>query len=173
MEIWKAINSTGDRGKLTQIADYVGSNEALFKQLVDIYLAGPFRITHRAAIPIEACLAQNELLIRPYLTRLISALDTPGTTNAFKRNTIRMFQNISIPRRVQGRVLDICFRFLQDKHEPIAVKVFSMTVISKLSVDKPELQRELKLILEAQLPYAGPAFRSRAARVFKDLERVT
>jgi hypothetical protein len=55
MDLRKAILKGHTRDQATKIADYVGNNEALFKELVDVYLAGPYRITHRAAWPLSIC----------------------------------------------------------------------------------------------------------------------
>jgi hypothetical protein len=80
-----------------------------------------------------------------------------------------MFQFVPIPTDRQGQIMDIAFCFLRDKRETIAVKVFAMTVLENLSVDSPELGQELRIIIEDQLPYAGPAFRSRASKILKRL----
>ena len=92
-------------------------------------------------------------------------------STAIKRNTIRMFQFVPIPAGRQGQIIDIAFHLLQDKRETIAVKVFAMTVLENLSVKSPELGQELRIILEDQLPYAGPAFRSRASKILKRLSQ--
>ena len=68
---------------------------------------------------------------------------------------------------MQGIVADVSFRFLSDPKEPIAVKVFSMEVLFKMAKYQPEIGRELKLIIEDQLPYSGPAFSSRARKVMQ------
>ena len=63
----------------------------------------------------------------------------------------------------------ICFSFLQNPKEPIAVRVFSMTVLAQIAKKQPGLKKELTLMIEDQLPYAGPAFRSRARKVLWEL----
>jgi hypothetical protein len=64
-----------------------------------------------------------------------------------------------------------CFDLVQSPESPIAVKAFSLTVLSNLSADYPEIAGELKLIIEDQWDQATPAFRSRARRALKKMER--
>ena len=52
MDLKKAILKEHSRAQAAKIADYVGNNEARFKELVHVYLAGPYRITQRAAWPL-------------------------------------------------------------------------------------------------------------------------
>ena len=80
-----------------------------------------------------------------------------------------MFQFIDIPRAYQGDVAAVCFEFLMNPKEPIAVRVFSMTVLANLAKLLPDLQGELRIVIEDQLPYSSPGFMSRAKKVLKNL----
>lgn len=169
MNIRRILLSSSTRDKLAQLSDNLGNNKSLFKEIIEIYCAGPYRITHRAAHVIEGISRRYPRLIQPHLKRLIRELQRPQATVSLKRNTIRLLQFIDIPPPLRGDVLNICFDFLQDKKEPIAVKVFSMSVIGIIAENEPDLLRELKVIIEDQLPYSGPAFRSRAFKVLKKI----
>src|ERR1700678_2330712 len=68
-----------------------------------------------------------------------------------------------------GRVMSICFDFAGDVETPIAVKAFSLTILSNLSKEYPGIRSELKLIIEEQWEQATPAFRSRAGKILKGL----
>jgi len=71
---------------------------------------------------------------------------------------------------LRGLVVVICFDFFQSKKEPVAVKVFSMTVLANVAQDLKELRQELILRIEDQLPYGSAGFLSRAGRVLKQLK---
>ena len=150
------------------ITDYVGNNKNRLADLVNVYLAGPYRVTQRAAWPISCCTEKYPELIVPHLGTLLNFLKQPGTHVAVKRNTVRLLQFIDIPKKLQGRVADICFNFLQSKKETVGVKAFSLTVLGNLSKIQPELMNELRIIIEDQLPYATAAFRVRARKVLKE-----
>ena len=156
-----------------KIVRYVGKDPERFKSLIDIYLAGPYRVTQRASWSIGKCIEQHPPLVGPHLKRLLDFLKKPGVHDAVKRNTMRLLQYVDIPKRNHDQVLNICFDYLQEKNLPVAIKVFSMSVLPDIIHDKPELQQELRIILEDQFPYSSAAFRSRARKVLKDISPIS
>jgi hypothetical protein len=78
-------------------------------------------------------------------------------------------QYTDVPKRLQGRVIDLCFKYLSDKKEAIAVRAFSMTVLANLTKDSDELRKELKIVIEDHLPYGSPGFTARARKVLKQI----
>ena len=110
-------------------------------------------------------------LIKPHLKKIIYNLKAPGIHDAVKRNTVRFLQFIEIPKSLHGITLDICFGFLQDKKEPIAIKVFSMTVVANLVKIYPELKGELMAIIEDQMPYGSAGYVSRGKKILKQLSQ--
>lgn len=152
-----------------EIVDYVSGNPTRFKQLVEVYVKGPFRITQRAAWPLSICVEKWPYLAEPHLKTLLNILHKPGIHHALKRNTMRLLQFIEIPKRYHGKIADLCFAYLQDRQVPVAIRVFSMTVLSDIAKAHPEMKRELKLILEDELPFGTAAFRVRGLKVLKHL----
>lgn len=169
MDFRDSLQKEHSRSQTTKIADYVGFNRARFKKLVDVYLAGPYRITQRAAWPLSLCVERHPGLIGPHLTQILNHAVKPNVHDAVKRNTVRLLQFIDIPLKYRGRVADLCFGYLQNRKEAIAIRVFSMTVLSNLGMKEPDLLKELVLLIEDELPYASPAFRSRAQRTLKEV----
>lgn len=163
------IHNLLKRGDGSQVIDFVGDKQILFNSLISIYIEGPYRTTQMAAGPLTAIASKKPALLRPHFRRLINSLNDPAASTALKRNTIRMFQFVTIPSNRHGEVIEVCFNFLLSKKETIAVKVFAMTVVEILTRKRTEIRRELQIVIEDQLPYAGPAFRSRASRVLKQI----
>ena len=168
MNIVQEVLREHSKAMCDRVVRYVGKNPARFAELVSVFLKGPYRVTQRAAWPLSYCVEQHPELVKVHLKKIILNLKTPGVHHAVKRNTLRLLQFIDIPKSMQGFVADVSFRFLSDPKEPIAVKVFSMEVLSKIAQQQPEIERELRLIIEDQLPYAGPAFLSRARKVMRN-----
>lgn len=150
-----------------KIVRYVGKDPGRFKSLIDIYLEGPYRVTQRASWSIGKCIETHPPLVGPHLKRLLDFQTKPGVHDAVKRNTMRLLQYIDIPKRNHDQVLSLCFNYLQEKNLAVAIKVFSMSVLTGIIRDKPELQQELRIILEDQFHYSSAAFRSRARKVLK------
>jgi hypothetical protein len=167
MDLRREILKEHGRKRADKIANYAAGSPARFKSLVDIFLAGPYRITQRASWPLTICAENNPALVRPHLKRLLNFLAKPGIHDAVKRNTMRLLQLVDLPKRNHGQVIDLCFALLQRPQEAVAIRVFAMTVLSRVIVDEPDLQKELRIILEDQLPYETAAFRSRATKLIK------
>ncbi|MEI9956637.1 MAG: hypothetical protein WDM90_10135 [Ferruginibacter sp.] len=87
--------------------------------------------------------------------------------DAVKRNSVRLLQDIPIPKKYQGEIMDICFKYLASPTEAVAVKAFSLTVLHQLSKQYPEIIPEIKLLIEEQLPHQTAAFKSRAKSFLK------
>jgi hypothetical protein len=169
MDLKREILKVHSKTQTNRIVRYVGKDPKRFNTLVKVFLAGPYRVTQRAAWPVAYCVEHHPDLVKPHLSTLLKHLGKPGIHDAVKRNTIRLLQFIDIPKRNQGQVAAICFQYLQDTKEPVAIRVFSMAVLGNLARENPELKQEIAILIEDHLPYASAAFRSRAKKVLKEI----
>ncbi|HET6256241.1 MAG TPA: hypothetical protein VFE32_19345 [Puia sp.] len=170
MDLLKLLRAEHSRRQTDRIVGYIGDDKERFGQLIRLFFNGEYRITQRAAWPLSYCVRRHPQLIAPYYRQLLDNLGRKDLHVAVIRNTVRLLQDVNIPKRWHGRVMSICFDFVQDPETPIAVKAFSLTILSNLSHDYPEIRGELKLMIEEQWERATPAFRSRARKILKGME---
>lgn len=170
MEIEKVLLKGHSKALTSKIVHYIGADQNRFNTLVTIFLAGPYRLTQRAAWPLSNCVCQHPFLIDPHFASLLKMLKKPGIHDAVKRNIMRLFQFVDIPKRYQGQTIGHCFQ-LMDPKEPVAVRVFAMTVLANLTRQHPDLKKELKLTIEDQLPFGSAAYLSRSKRILRQLEK--
>lgn len=168
MDIKKELLKEHSKRQTTKVVNYVGNSPARFKVLVKTFLAGPYRVTQRAAWPLSYCVQEHPNLIKPHLKSILKMLDKKDAHVAVKRNIMRLLQDIEIPKSLYGTLIDKCFA-LMDPRETIAVRVFSMSVLADIADHEPDLKKELSIVIEDQLPYASAAFLSRAKKVLKQL----
>lgn len=169
MDLVKEILKEHSKSQTDKIVRYVGEDPQRFEELVKVFRNGPYRVTQRAAWPLSICVEHWPELARPQLKYLVKELQQPNIHNAVKRNIMRLLQYAELPNRSQGKIADLCFKFLTDKTEAIAVQVFAMTVLERIAVDKPEIGRELRMIIQDHLPFASPGYLSRARKTLKNL----
>ena len=169
MDLKKRLDLGQSKTQMNQIVDYVNGVPIRFKELVEVFLNGPYRTTQRAAWPLSICVEKWPYLIDPHLKRILNSLQKPDIHDAVKRNTMRLLQFIVIPKRYHGSVANLCFHYLQDPKVAVAIRVFSMTVLLNISQDEPDIKKELKLILEDHLPFGTAAFKSRGTKVLRVL----
>lgn len=170
MDIQKLLRQEHSKKQTDRIVSYIGDDKARFGRLIRLFFEGEYRITQRAAWPLSYCVRRHPELIAPYYKPLIDNLRRKDIHVAVIRNTVRLLQDVDIPKRMHGRVMSVCFDFVADPETPIAVKAFSLTILCNLSAFYPEIRGELRLIIEEQWEQAPPAFRSRAKRVLKKME---
>ena len=156
-----------------RIASWIGADKKRFKQLMDLFLRGEYRTTQRAAWIIKHCADVHRELIAPYLDAMVNRMLEPGVHDAVKRNVVRILQDLRIPRRQAGKIATICFDMLASLDEPIAVKVFSMTVLANIAQEEPDLKNEIRILVEQQMINGSAGFRSRGAKVLRQLGDVS
>lgn len=170
MNIKKELLKGQSKALTDRIVRYVGDDPVKFNELIIIFLAGSYRLTQRAAWPLSYCVENNPFLIRSHFGPVLKILDQKGIHDAVKRNIMRLLQNVDIPKRYQGMVVEKCFE-LMDPKEPIAVRVFAMSVLANLASVQPDLKNELKVTIEDQLPFSTAAYLSRAKKILRQLEK--
>jgi hypothetical protein len=121
---------------------------------------------------LSQCVKGHPQLVSPHLNQILKQAERTDAHDAVKRNVMRLLQHIHIPTKLRGKVADICFQFFTDKKEPIAVRVFAMTVLSNLAKELPELKNELIPLIEDEMPYASAGFISRGRKTLKELSRI-
>ena len=152
------------KAQCSKIVKWVGASQQRFDELFNLFLNDEYRVVQRAAWPVSYCVIAHPVLISKHWNKLIKNLQKANLHDAVKRNSIRLLQNIDIPKKYQGQLMDICFNYLASPTEAIAVKAFSLSVLSNLSKQYPEIIPEIKLLIEEQLPRQTPALASRAKK---------
>ena len=170
MRLLEMLNQQQSKRQRDQIVCYIGSNQTRFTHLVKVFVGGPYRITQRAAWPLSYCAAQHPALARPHLRTLIDAAQQSNIHDAVKRNVVRLLQFVDIPKRLHGKAINLCLRFLTNTKEPVAVRVFAMTVLANLAEQHPAIANEVIPLIEKQLPFASAGFQNRGGKVLRKLK---
>lgn len=168
MKLREEILKEHSRAQCTKIVNWVGSSQQRFDELFRLFLNDEYRVVQRAAWPVSYCVMAHPSLISKHWKKLLANVKKPNLHDAVKRNTVRLMQDINIPEKYHGEVMNLCFGYLESPTEPLAVKVFSMSVLAKLAEIYPGIKTELQLIIEDQLPHQTAGFKSRAKKILKE-----
>lgn len=169
MSLLQMIQEEHSKAQREKIVRYIGNDKKRFAALMKIFLQGEYRDVQRAAWPLSYCVREHPELVQPWFKQLLDMLGKPHTHNAVQRNITRLLQDVTIPKRYQGQVMDACFRFIEQHDTPVAIKAFSLTVLENLSKDYPEILPEIKLLIEERWEHETAAFQSRARKILKKL----
>lgn len=171
MNIKTAILEEHSKAQALKISAYIGQSEKRFAELMECFFDDNWRLNQCSAYVMNFVVEKNPHLFEPYLETAIHNLKAPKH-DAVKRNTLRILQTYEIPEDLQGTVVDLAFDFLASPKEPIAIKVFSMTVIFEIGKKEPDLFYELRILIEDQLPTASSGFKARAKKYLKYINKV-
>ena len=165
MNIREALRAEHSKRQTMAIVDHVGSDPKKFAELMSIFFEGEYRLTQRAAWPMNYCAERQPQLIYPYLPRLVAQLERDDVHDAVKRNALRVMQFVDMPSQLKAKTYSICLNLIADPMQPVAVKVFAVTVAAKIAKSSPDLLKELRLVVKETLPHSSVALHKRAREV--------
>lgn len=158
----ESILKEHSKAQCKKIVDWVGDDQKRFDELFDLFLNDEYKITQRAAWPVSYCVLAYPVFIKKRFGELIKNLSKPGIHDSIKRSTVRILQEIVIPKKYHGVVMNTCFQYIESPAEAVAIKAFSLTVLCNLAKIYPDILPEIKLLVKEQMPHQTAAFRSRA-----------
>jgi hypothetical protein len=167
MNLREAILAEHSRSQTDKIVKWVGHSQARFDELFNLFLKDEYRVTQRAAWPISYCVRNHPSLISKHFGKMVKNLQKKDLHPAVKRNTVRILEDIDIPVRYHGEIMNTCFNYIQSPDEPVAVKAFSLTILENLLPLYPDIKNELKLVIEERWNHETAAFHSRARKILK------
>jgi hypothetical protein len=140
------------------------------KTLMTLFFHGDLRTCQRVSWAVGILADNNTQLILPYFEKMINNLKD-AKHDAIIRNTLRTWKSMDIPEKHEGKVYDICFDYLNDIQQPIAIRVFAMIVVSKIARKYPDLKEEVISTIEMFYEHGSAGFQSRARKELRNLRK--
>jgi hypothetical protein len=165
MNLKEEILKEHSKAQCTKIVNWIGDSHQKFDELFKLFLNGEYRITQRAAWPLSYSVIAHPEFIQKNFSSLVRNLKKTSLHNSIKRNSVRLLQHVEIPEKFHGKIMEICFKYVESATEAVAVKAFSLTVLSNLSKQYPEILPEVRLLIEEQWLHQTAAFKSRAKKL--------
>lgn len=167
MNLKATILQEHSKAQCNKIVIWVGHNQQRFDALIQLVLQNEPVISQRASWPMSYCTEAYPKLLQSNLPAIIPFLETPGLHNAIRRNTVRALQVMPIPQQQHGAVMNLCFNFLMDPQEAVAVKACSLTVLGNLTTLYPDIIPEIKYCIAELLPTQMASIKSRVKQLQK------
>ncbi len=171
MLIREEILKEHSKEQAMKIANYACTSQKHFKELMKCFMSNEYRVAQRAAWSVSWAARKQPEMIKPYIKDLVSQMQRSDIHPAVVRNSVRILEQIEIPKQLHGEVMNTCFGFIENPASPIAVKAFSLTTLYNLTRFYPEIKQELKLIIEERWDTETAAFRARGKRILKEMEK--
>jgi hypothetical protein len=165
MNLKQTLLEEHSKKQCDKIVNWIGDDNNRFKELIQLFLNGEYRVVQRAAWPMSYSAQNHPEWVQPFYSEFLRRLEKKGEQDAVRRNIVRILQEIDVPKKYHGRLMNICFELIQSNDVAVAIKAFSLTILQNLSKQYPEIIPELKLIIEERWGIETAAFRSRAKKI--------
>ncbi len=156
------------RANTDTVIDIVMARPEVFEELWHILLLNEDPLSRRAAWAADYCAEKNPGFISDKIEEL-SAMVTRFSSDGLKRHSLRMLSRSPLPEENLGILADACFKWLQSPVESVAVKMYSMVILHRISDNIPEISRELYDLIEIQMSNATPGFRNIGKKLMKKI----
>jgi hypothetical protein len=168
-EVAQILLSDHSKAHINRVVKWIGIDKKRFAGLIKLVLGKDPVLAFRASWAMDYCTEKHPAIVKPHLEKLIDNLLLPNQHPSVYRCTIRILQHIEIPEKLLGKVVDTCFRLLQDSNSAVAVKAFSMTVLSNALKYEPDLANELEIVIREQMIEGSAAIQSRGKKILKQI----
>ena len=152
------------------VVDLVIQKPDLFETVVKIFLSNEEPVSRRAAWVVDIVTAKNPHLLPSIADQIVSNLPS-FTHDGMKRHSVRMLNRVLLSNEQIGPMINLCFEFLTNPAESIAVKAQSMDLLYQISQREPELKKELADSIEWRIGEESPGFRNKGLKLLKRLRK--
>lgn len=168
MDFEKELSNRPSKARVLEIVDVVLNDPTQVKGLMKYYFAHTDRLGMLASWIVCYVARKNPTLIQPYYSKMLSHISGDVHTGIM-RNTIRIFQDVPIPKKIQSQLYEMSLEFIADTKMPMAVAAFSMTAALRIARPYPELRDELREILLLMDTHGTTGFQYRRRKTLKEL----
>jgi hypothetical protein len=150
-------------------ANMVCDEPVLLKLLVEVAWLQREPWSQRASRVVSICCCRFPELFKPLNSIVIRKLAKINSEGVI-RNFLKIFAEIpvNLNNKDKSILLNLCFDFLSGSHA-VAIKVYSLEILYKLSNEIPDIKRELFNLIEERLIESSPGFKSRGEKILKKL----
>lgn len=127
----------------------IGADPEKFSQMFALAMRDTYPLSMRAARVMQLCTEKYPSLLLPHVDTVIQALPLLKVEGV-RRSYLRMLNDVvkQIDEEQIGLVTDMCFRWIKDMKQAIAVRVYSLDMLVQVIGLFPDLRFELIEILE-------------------------
>jgi hypothetical protein len=151
------------------VAEIVLNRPELVNELWEIYLSSEEPVSRRAAWIIDTASEDKPGWIEAFLPQLINKLPQ-FNHDGLKRHALRMIARMPFPAGTEGELLNLCFTWLLSTTESVAVKMYCIQILYRLSAAEPDILQELYDTIDFQMADGTPGFRSIGSKILRKID---
>jgi len=145
--------------------------EELTSLLWEIMISNKHPHSWRAAWSIFHLVEKQKELMRPYLQEIVELLPD-FKYDGQKREMMKVLLLFPTTDLEMGKLINICFKILDNPNESLAVRVHAMQIIYNISEIEPGIKSELKSTILFHIPNSSKGFVGRGNKLLKKMKKV-
>jgi len=169
MELKKLLDPFPVKEEAKLIAESIADNPLYITELWNICISDE-KNSWRATWILDKVHDISPDLVRLYLPQMIELI--PSLSNESKlRQYLKLISLEPLPSNISGDFINYCFDALISCTSTIAIKVYTMQILYNFSLQEPDLQNELALVVEEQMENGSAGLCSRGRRILKAIKK--
>ena len=151
---------------------FVVEHPEAFRDMLDASIAQEYPMAMRASRVVYLCAEAEPELVKPYLGEIVEVMPSLQDQSVI-RNFLHVFDFFidELTEEQLGILLRLCFDFIENISQTIAIRTYSLKLLYLISGRLPEIKPELISIIHLHLPEADPGFYSQATKILRKLNR--
>ncbi|WP_461629357.1 hypothetical protein [Labilibaculum euxinus] len=169
MELKKLLDPFPVKEEARLVARSIAENPTYIKELWDICISNE-KHSWRATWILDKVYDIAPDLVRLYLPQMIEIVPTLSNESKL-RQYLKLISLEPLPSNISGDFINYCFDTLISSTSAIAIKVYAMQILYNFSLQEPDIQNELALVIEEQMINGSAGYCSRARRILKAINQ--
>lgn len=157
------------RANTDLLVDIIRQNPAVFPEFWEIFMKNSEPVSRRAAWVIDCFTETMPNILNSRIEELCINLPV-FKTDGLKRHSMRMLSRSPLPEANLGILIDVSFRWLESRTESVAVKMYCILLLERISALYPEIIPELRDLIEFQMNEATPGLINISKKVLTRLK---
>lgn len=160
-----------NRDEVAELAIRVSCSKNLFDKTISTILNGTKHEAFMASWVLGYAGIYEPAWFYFHLPSLLNFMEINHNESVL-RSIVRVIRETDIPEEMEGLITLKCIEWLENKKSSIAVRAFSLHVLSKIIDREPALCHEIKDITESVLPYASAGLANAAEKLLKKIQKI-
>lgn len=173
MEMVSILLNNRSKTEIQKMIDSIILHPEKIHELMSILMdAKLLDIHYRAAWVLGYLAPLGNDAFENYFDFLLQTLEKENIHPTVTRSITRLFQYLEIPEKHQGQLINISFHILTSEKQELAQRANSMTILYNYSKKYPDIQLELRYVIQEILKYKKDAsIQSRGKKILKQLNK--
>lgn len=170
---FKEVLVDSSRRLIEIISSEVGNDKKLFIELLDYCYLEEKQYSNRASRVVYFCCIDYPHLFFENADRIINQFYSLKDKSVTRNLLGIVFQYINEIKdeEQEGKIADLCFTWLTNPKEPIALRYYAMKILFQLTKRYPEIIHEFIAILENVLIDGSTGLKNHANKLLKILHK--